>query len=136
MHKCAAHTQICQSAQCGVLSIATRTPLPHAEGLVKFDRVAFDREVGVRLQAWRRKRDLTQEALAEAIGIARATYANLESGRQRVPLDVAWRAAVVLNVSIAQIVPEPLRTPEAHVGDSVNSANLSTTRLDLLFRPV
>src|SRR5471032_457980 len=75
---------------------------------MEFDRAGFDRDVGVRLQRTRKERGITQEELAKRLGLPRPSYANIESGRQRVPLDVVWRAAVVLGVSIAALVPEPL----------------------------
>jgi transcriptional regulator with XRE-family HTH domain len=75
---------------------------------MEFDRAGFDREVGRRLQRARRERGITQEELANRIGLPRPSYANIESGRQRVPLDVVWRAAIVLGMSIAALVPEPL----------------------------
>jgi transcriptional regulator with XRE-family HTH domain len=75
---------------------------------MQFDRPGFDRDVGLRLQRTRKERGITQEELAKRLGLPRPSYANIESGRQRVPLDVVWRAAVVLEVSIAALVPEPL----------------------------
>jgi putative transcriptional regulator len=73
-----------------------------------FDRTGFDRDVGLRLQRARKERGITQAELAKRLGLPRPSYANIESGRQRVALDVAWRAAVVLGVSITTLVPEPL----------------------------
>jgi transcriptional regulator with XRE-family HTH domain len=79
-----------------------------------FDRAGFDREVGLRLQRARKERGITQEELANRIGLPRPSYANIESGRQRIPLDVIWRAAIVLELAIAALVPEPLPgRPEA-----------------------
>src|ERR1700749_997175 len=75
---------------------------------MKFDRAGFDREVGFRLQRARKERGITQEELAHRIGMPRPSYANIESGRQRVPLDVVWRAAIVLSQPISSLVPEPL----------------------------
>ena len=75
---------------------------------MEFDRAGFDRDVGLRLQRTRKERGITQAQLAKRLGLPRPSYANIESGRQRVPLDVVWRAAVVLGVSIAALVPEPL----------------------------
>jgi transcriptional regulator with XRE-family HTH domain len=93
-----------------------------------FDRPGFDREVGLLLQLTRKRREITQAELAKKIGLPRASYANLESGRQRIPVDILWRAAVVLNVSISSLVPEPTNrgpsresifpTPEALFGKS------------------
>jgi transcriptional regulator with XRE-family HTH domain len=71
-----------------------------------FDRKGFDREVGFRLQLARKRKEMTQEQLATEIGIGRASYANVEAGRQRIPVDIVWRAAIVLGVSISNLVPE------------------------------
>ena len=78
---------------------------------MEFDRAGFDREVGLRLQRARKERGITQEELANRLGLPRPSYANIESGRQRVPLDVVWRAAIVLELTIAALVPEPLPGP-------------------------
>jgi transcriptional regulator with XRE-family HTH domain len=74
-----------------------------------FDRAGFDREVGLRLQRARKSQGVTQDELAKRIGLPRPSYANIESGRQRIPIDVVWRAAVVLGLSIAALVPDPVR---------------------------
>jgi transcriptional regulator with XRE-family HTH domain len=75
---------------------------------MEFDRAGFDREVGLRLHRARKDRGITQEELAKRLGLPRPSYANIESGRQRIPLDVVWRAAIVLAVPIHALVPEPL----------------------------
>lgn len=75
---------------------------------MNFDRERFDKEVGLHLQAMRKRREMTQEELAAQIGIQRGSYANIEAGRQRIPIDIVWRAAVVLGVSISSLVPEPI----------------------------
>ena len=71
-----------------------------------FDRAGFDRQVGLRLQLARKEQRMTQQELARRIGLPRPSYANIESGRQRIPLDVVWRAAVALGIPIAALVPE------------------------------
>jgi transcriptional regulator with XRE-family HTH domain len=78
-----------------------------------FDRPGFEREVGKRLQLQRKNRGITQDGLAKRIGMTRPSYANIEAGRQRIPLDVIWRAAIVLGVSISALVPEPANRPMA-----------------------
>ena len=85
---------------------------------MEFDRPGFDREVGLRLQLARKRRGITQAQLAEKIGLPRPSYANLESGRQRIPIDVVWRVAVALGVSIATLVPEPVNR-RAAAGESL-----------------
>lgn len=91
-----------------------------------FDRAGFDREVGLRLQKARRVMSLTQDLVAKRIGILRPTYANFESGRQRIPVDVLWRAAIVLRTSIGALVPEPVTQRGSGKIVAINS---STSRL-------
>jgi transcriptional regulator with XRE-family HTH domain len=100
---------------------------------MEFDRAGFDREVGLRLQRARKERGVTQDELARRIGLPRASYANLESGRQRVPLDVVWRAAIVLDQPIARLMPEPLLRPaQSGQGRPFDSAAGAVESLDLL----
>lgn len=94
-----------------------------------FDRTGFEREVGVRLQLARKRKKLTQGELATQIGITRATYASVEAGRQRIPIDVVWRAAVILGVSLVSLVPEPLPVSGAQrgsIGELAAVGELST----------
>src|SRR5882762_9343657 len=76
---------------------------------MNFDRDGFYREVGLRVQMRRKTAKLTQEEVAGALSMPRATYANVERGRQRVPVDVIWRLAVLFNVPIHLLLPEPIR---------------------------
>jgi transcriptional regulator with XRE-family HTH domain len=96
-----------------------------------FDRAGFERAVGILLQAARSKRGMTQEALAEAIGVPRASYANLEAGRQRIPADILYRAAVILGVSIVSLLPEPIYRPKQTEGRQKPSDTSGTTSQDL-----
>jgi Zn-dependent peptidase ImmA (M78 family)/DNA-binding XRE family transcriptional regulator len=52
---------------------------------------------------------MTQDALAKAADVARASIANLEKGRQKVPLDNLVRIAAVLHVDYRALLPDPLR---------------------------
>jgi len=70
-----------------------------------FDLGAFNREVGLYLQVNRKRTGMTQEDVALALGIARASYANIEAGRQRISIDVLWKAAVLFSVSVDALVP-------------------------------
>lgn len=75
-----------------------------------FDQVGFYSEIGHRLQFCRRQARRTQAEIASELEITRANYANLESGRQRIAVDVLWRLAVVFGVPLTALVPEPLRS--------------------------
>src|SRR5476649_2260054 len=74
-----------------------------------FDQKAFYREVGIRLQVIRKRRELTQEEVAKQLSVSRASYANVEGGRQRASLDLMWKLSVLLGVPISDFVPEPIR---------------------------
>ena len=76
--------------------------------MVKFDQKGFEHEVGRLLTRERRYEGLTQEQMAKKIGMPRGSYANIESGRQRIPVDVLWRAAVVLKLEVTAFLPEPI----------------------------
>lgn len=71
-----------------------------------FDLGAFNREVGLLLQAARKRSGRTQEDVALELGIGRASYANIEAGRQRISVDVLWKAAVLFGVSLDALVPQ------------------------------
>jgi len=103
---------------------------------MEFDRAGFDRDVGLRLQRARKERGITQEELAKRLGLPRPSYANIESGRQRIPLDVIWRAAVVLAVSMTSLVPEPLsRRRDAALSNTLAFGTASVPTESLGFMP-
>jgi transcriptional regulator with XRE-family HTH domain len=104
---------------------------PEGTGVTKgdftmaFDRAGFERAVGILLQAARSKRGMTQEELAEAIGVPRASYANVEAGRQRIPADIVFRAAAVLGVSVHSLFPEAIYRPK-QAAPQQNTSNDAT----------
>ena len=63
------------------------------------------RLVGMRIQTLRRDH-LTQEELADLVGLSRASIANLEAGRQRVPLHHLFGIAEALGTSVADLLPD------------------------------
>ncbi len=71
-----------------------------------FDRDGFRQEVGVRIKLLRKPRGITQAVLAKQLGLSRTTVANMESGRQSITLDMAWRIAIVLGVTVERLTPE------------------------------
>lgn len=63
--------------------------------------------IGQRIIAGRRIRSLTQQQLADAIGLTRASVANAEAGRQRSPLHILFAVARTLNIGFFDlVVPE------------------------------
>lgn len=64
------------------------------------------RAIGSRVLRARVDAGLTQEQLAEKIGMARASIANLEAGRQRPPVHVIADIAAALDVARHDLIPE------------------------------
>ena len=59
------------------------------------------------LQIFRKQMNLTQEALAERIGVARQTIVKWETGESRPDLELAGRLAEALEVSLDDLVNVP-----------------------------
>lgn len=63
-------------------------------------------DLGARVREARKRVGLTPKALASLVGLSRSSIANLEAGRQRVPIHIIWNLADALGVSIGELVPE------------------------------
>jgi transcriptional regulator with XRE-family HTH domain len=72
-----------------------------------FDTRGFQAATGELLRRARKRKGYTQEDLALWVGISRASYASIENGRQRIPVDVIWRIALHLNLKIEGLLPGP-----------------------------
>ena len=64
-------------------------------------------EFGARVRAARKEAGLSPKALASLVGLSRSSIANLEAGRQRVPVHVIWNLADALAVPVSKLLPEP-----------------------------
>jgi len=73
-----------------------------------FDSKGFQREVGKLLRRERQYEGFTQEQFAKKLKMPRASLANIEAGRQRIPVDILWKAGVVLKLDVTAFLPEPL----------------------------
>jgi transcriptional regulator with XRE-family HTH domain len=62
---------------------------------------------GSSLKQARRRTGWKQDAFAEAFGVSRTTASNIERGLQRVFLDQVYRAAAILSVPVADLLPDP-----------------------------
>jgi len=75
------------------------------------------KEFGRRLCNARKAAELTQEALAERVGLSRTSITNIEKGRQRIPLHVLFLLASAVGVSPAALLPDRKETPKSDVID-------------------
>ncbi len=48
---------------------------------------------------------LSQAALAERLGVSRASVVNIEAGRQHAPLSLLWKIAEQLDVELTALIP-------------------------------
>lgn len=62
--------------------------------------------VGARIRAARQDREVTQTALAKAIGMQRPDLSKIESGRQNITLSTLYRIADHLGVPASSLLPE------------------------------
>lgn len=62
-------------------------------------------ETGVRVRRTRKQQGWSQVDLAQAVGLARASIANLEAGRQRPPVHVMLLIAKTLDVPLNVLLP-------------------------------
>jgi transcriptional regulator with XRE-family HTH domain len=61
------------------------------------------RRLGLRVQALRRQRGMTQEQLAEAVGRSVDTISNIETGRLSTRIDTAGKLAGSLGTTLAEL---------------------------------
>ena len=68
-------------------------------------------EIGQKLKTRRIQLKITQQDLADIIGLKRTSIANLESGRQCIPLGKLYELCHALDMQILDVLPSS-RTPE------------------------
>lgn len=67
--------------------------------------------LGKRIKALRNAGNLTQEQIADKIGVSRQRYARIENGTNNITLDILTKIAGVLEVSVADITRVLDETP-------------------------
>ena len=85
------------------------------------DHSAFYRQVGEKIHA-RRGKNLSQEALASAVGLTRSSISNIEKGRQKLLLHTLVDISEALNVEVASLLPD--RPAQAELVDADKIAEL------------
>ena len=65
------------------------------------------RELGRKIRQARERfgEKLSQEALAQRLGLSRASMVNIEAGRQRAPLHLLWQIAELLGADLTMLIP-------------------------------
>jgi transcriptional regulator with XRE-family HTH domain len=73
--------------------------------MTDFDEIY--RGVGRKIRQTRQNQRLSQESLAQRLGISRTSMVNIEAGRQRAPLHVLWQIAELLETKLTLLIPSP-----------------------------
>ena len=71
--------------------------------MTDFDEVY--RVLGRKVRQMREVQGLSQDQLAQRLGISRASMVNIEAGRQRAPLHLLWQIAEVLHSKLIDMIP-------------------------------
>ncbi|MEK4063514.1 MULTISPECIES: helix-turn-helix transcriptional regulator [Paenibacillus] len=61
--------------------------------------------MGQRIRTYREKKEWTQDVLGEKVRLTRSSIANIELGKQKVPLSTIYLIAHTLQVEIFDILP-------------------------------
>ena len=72
--------------------------------------------IGKNIQILRKQKNLTQEALAEEVGVARQTIAKWETGDSSPDLESAGRLAAALDVALDDLVSAPTEELDESTG--------------------
>ncbi len=87
------------------------------------------RAIGERVRDIRKECGLTQEQLAEQVGLSRPAIANIEVGRQRIYLHDLDRMAEIFRVPLSEMIGEPsANRPELSRASRLLAENRSLKR--------
>ena len=91
--------------------------------------------LGGRIKALRCSKNLTQEQVANQIGISRQKYARIESGVNNITLEMLSKIADVLDVAVSDITRVLDETPVVayRTGDNIGSSEKIIEMLDLFY---
>lgn len=86
--------------------------------------------IHIRIRDLRRERELTQEELAEALGISRQSINAMEAGRALPSLPVALQIASFFAVPLHQLIAEQRRQEEAAFTESMPAVNVAESEAE------
>jgi transcriptional regulator with XRE-family HTH domain len=83
---------------------------PHTLAAMTADEQEFFRALGARIAAARKEQGLSQQALAEQLGIAQQTLAHYEVGRARPPVSLLPEFSRIFGVGVDELLGRPIRS--------------------------
>lgn len=91
---------------------------------------AFYRQLGARIADARKRADLTQYALARAIGVSRPSIGNIELGYQSPPLHVLLAICEIVGVPLAELVEGETAVGAVRASTEARAAKLTQAARD------
>lgn len=79
-------------------------------------------EIGRNIRSRREFLELTQDALAQRVGLTRTSITNIERGKQKIQIHTLFRIAEALESHVASFIP----STSEHFAISVDDRSLST----------
>lgn len=70
---------------------------------------------GAKVRSARLAADISQEILAQQVGLTRSSVANFEAGRQRIALHLFVSIAYALNKDVCELLPEKAKTHDSTI---------------------
>lgn len=91
--------------------------------------------LGNRIRSIRNAKNLTQEQVAERIGVSRQKYARIENGMNSITLDILSKIANVFKINVGDITKVLDETPEVayRSGEDMASSRDIFDMLDLFY---
>ena len=90
--------------------LALSSAIDSATAVMAPDEQQFLKALGARVTKLRKEQGLSQQSVADKLGIAQQSYAHYEVGRVRMPLWVLPRLAQLFGVSADELIGESTRT--------------------------
>lgn len=101
----------------------------------RYGGITMNKLLGSRIKALRSANNLTQEQVADQIGISRQKYARIESGVNSVTLDILSKVAEIMGVTVGDItrVLDETSVVQYRVGEESGSSKEMFDMLDLFY---
>ncbi len=95
----------------------------------------MNKRLGAHIKSLRSAKNLTQEQIADQIGISRQRYARIENGTNSVTLDILSKVAMILDVSVGDITKVLDESPlvQYRTGGENESSKKIFDMLDLFY---
>jgi len=104
---------------------------PSVPDIVTHEEKRFFKELGGRIAQLRKEQNLTQQQLADELGVAQQVVASYEIGRRRVPVSTLPALARVLGVSIEALIGEEEKPAKRGPASMASSTSMTARCLGL-----